>query len=94
MTSQKFHLFFLHFTFRYRCVSRLTEKAWSYILENFVSIAIESEELLELNVDDFYAIVNDELLNVKVEEEKSLSAKMLHLLIVFHRMNMLCGKLF
>lgn len=61
------HLKIIYDIYRYRCVNRLTEKAWNYILENFVSMAIESEEFLQLNVDDFYAIINDELLNVKVK---------------------------
>lgn len=45
----------------------MTEKAWKFILENFVSIAKESNDFLELNVDDFFAIINDELLNTKVK---------------------------
>lgn len=42
------------------------EKVWHFILENFVSIAKESEEFLQMNVDDFLTIITDELLNVKV----------------------------
>ncbi|XP_070497155.1 kelch-like protein 10 [Chironomus tepperi] len=52
---------------RYRNISRLLEKSWNYILENFVHIACVSEELLNLNVDDFYTMINDELLNAKDE---------------------------
>lgn len=42
------------------------ERSRSYILENFVRIAVESKDLLELNIDDFVGIIEDEMLNVKV----------------------------
>lgn len=51
---------------RHRCIHRLLEHSWNYILENFIRIANVSKELLSLNVDDFFTIINDELLNVKV----------------------------
>lgn len=48
------------------------ERSWNYILENFVLISIDSQELLQLDVDDFFTIINDELLNVKVCMMKSI----------------------
>lgn len=42
------------------------EKSRFYILEHFVRVAKESKEIVELTIDDFYGIVSDEMLNVKV----------------------------
>jgi BTB And C-terminal Kelch len=53
---------------RYRCITRLMEKSRYYILEHFVRVAVESKDILELTIDDFYSIVSDEMLNVKVEK--------------------------
>lgn len=43
------------------------EKSRFYILEHFVRVAVESKDIVELTVDDFFSIVNDEMLNVKVK---------------------------
>jgi kelch-like protein 10 len=48
-------------------MGRLMDKAWSFILEHFINVAIESEEFLQINVDDLFSIITDELLNVKDE---------------------------
>jgi hypothetical protein len=45
------------------------EKSHSYILEHFVHVAVDNKHLLELNIDDFFGIINDEMLNVKVWEK-------------------------
>lgn len=38
------------------------------MLRNFPKISTESQEIVKLNIDEFFDIVNDELLNVKDEE--------------------------
>jgi hypothetical protein len=52
--------------FRDRGINRLSYKSWNYIILNFVRVACVSNELLHLNVDDLFSIINDELLNAKV----------------------------
>ncbi|CRL02759.1 CLUMA_CG015753, isoform A, partial [Clunio marinus] len=52
---------------RYRSIPRLMEKSRGYIVENFIHVAVDCKDLLELDIDDFYGIVNDEMLNVKEE---------------------------
>jgi hypothetical protein len=42
------------------------EKSRSFILANFVRVAMENADILKLNIDDFHGIINDEFLNVKV----------------------------
>lgn len=39
-----------------------------FILGNFVEVSVRSQELLQLSVDQFFSIVNDEILNVKDEQ--------------------------
>lgn len=53
---------------RYRSIPRLKEKSRYFILENFPRVAAESKAMLELNVNDFLSIINDDMLNVKVNE--------------------------
>lgn len=38
-----------------------------YVLRNFEEIAVKSDELLELPVEELFTILNDDLLNVKDE---------------------------
>lgn len=46
------------------------EKARYYILENFVQVAVESKDILQLPIGDFHSIISDELLNVKVKWDR------------------------
>lgn len=50
-------------------MTRLTEKTWNFILGEFVEIADKSKEILLLDADDLFSIINDELLNVKVRNK-------------------------
>ncbi|KAG5672663.1 hypothetical protein PVAND_002774 [Polypedilum vanderplanki] len=52
---------------RFRSMSRLSEKTWNFILGEFTQVAAVSEEILQLEVDDLFTIINDEVLNVKDE---------------------------
>lgn len=40
-----------------------------YILRNFNDIAVQSDELLNLSIQEFCDIINDDILNVKDEEK-------------------------
>lgn len=42
------------------------DKARFYILENFVHVAVDSKDLLELTIDDFHSFISDDMLNLKV----------------------------
>jgi hypothetical protein len=53
-------------------MNRLIERSWNFILGNFTHIATLSTEILQLDVDDLFSIINDELLNVKVKYILSL----------------------
>lgn len=46
----------------------LAEAAWRYIMKNFAQIATQSEEILELPLEELKQIINDDELNVKSEE--------------------------
>lgn len=52
---------------RYRSIPQLIQRSQNYILENFPQVAVDSKDILELNVDDFHSIINDDMLNVKVK---------------------------
>lgn len=45
----------------------LYEVAHLYLLRNFEEVAVKSDELLQMSADELYAILNDDLLNVKDE---------------------------
>lgn len=53
---------------RFHSVTDLLEKSKLFVLRNFVQVANKSMELMELDIEDFFQIVNDELLNVKDEQ--------------------------
>lgn len=38
------------------------------MLVNFLQVVSRSDQLLQLNIDDFHNIINDEMLNVRDEE--------------------------
>lgn len=46
----------------------LAEAAWNYIMRCFVQVALQSEELLALPLDNLQEIINADELNVKSEE--------------------------
>lgn len=46
---------------------RLVDRSWNFILANFTRVAVLSNEILQLDVDDVFSIISDELLNVKVK---------------------------
>lgn len=45
------------------------EGSRNYILEHFVLVAVESQDLLKTNIEDFHAIISDDELNAKVKVE-------------------------
>ncbi|CAN7997987.1 unnamed protein product [Ixodes pacificus] len=51
----------------YNCFD-LTEKAYNYLMQNFIEVSKRSEELLSLDIDEVEAIFSDENLNVIKEE--------------------------
>ncbi|XP_077512183.1 kelch-like protein 10 [Amblyomma americanum] len=51
----------------YNCVD-LTAKAYNYLMRNFIEVSEQSEELLNLDIDEVEAIMSDENLNVIKEE--------------------------
>ncbi|XP_055641436.1 kelch-like protein 10 [Toxorhynchites rutilus septentrionalis] len=53
---------------RQRGCTQLYDYARNYVLKNFVEVARRCHDLVNLDVDDLYGILSDELLNVKDEE--------------------------
>ncbi|XP_064454947.1 kelch-like protein 10 [Ornithodoros turicata] len=51
----------------YNCFS-LADKAYNYLMRNFIEVSKKSEELLSLDIDEVEAIFSDENLNVIKEE--------------------------
>lgn len=56
------------YNFRALSCNVLYQNARLYILSNFPKISIESNEIVQLQFEDFHNIIKDELLNVKDEE--------------------------
>lgn len=53
---------------RQRHCSALYEFARKYVLKNFIDVARRCSDLMKVDLDDIYALLSDELLNVKDEE--------------------------
>jgi kelch-like protein 10 len=54
--------------FRDRYNQELIEATRKYVLKNFPAIFESNEDLMRLNIDDFYELISDEMLNVKDEQ--------------------------
>lgn len=67
------------------------EKSRNYVLKNFVQVAVDSTQILDLNIADFHGIVNDEMLNVKVCKRKAILIRRRAFYKSHCRMNKLCG---
>lgn len=40
----------------------------TFVLRNFETIALNNDEILKIDIEDFWTIINDDMLNVKNEE--------------------------
>lgn len=61
-------MFVKTFVFRAFSCTKLYQNSRLYILRNFPKISVESNEIIQLQFEEFHKIVSDELLNVKDEE--------------------------
>ncbi|XP_019891982.2 kelch-like protein 10 isoform X2 [Musca domestica] len=56
------------FARRFRFLNDLYAKARSYLLRHFIEVAAKNKDLLQLNLKDFYDVINDDELNTREED--------------------------
>lgn len=53
--------------YRARNCNDLYEKSKTFVLRHFTELAYQSQEILDMSLNDFFEIINDDMLNTKDE---------------------------